>query len=140
MKRCSQCNFLWPLSRFYKRAASIDGLQPLCKHCDNMRKDKHRKSYGRPKNPEAIRRVNLKSKFGISVEEYDEILARQNNCCAICKRHQAEFDRNFAVDHDHEFGYNRGLLCVSCNNMLGRARDSIEVLENAIAYLKEHEV
>jgi hypothetical protein len=69
-------------------------------------------------------------------ERYQELLVAQGNCCAICKRDQKEFKRKLAVDHDHHTGEVRGLLCDSCNGGIGKLKDSIELLERAILYLK----
>jgi len=78
--------------------------------------------------------------FGITMEEYKLILAKQNGVCAIC--HQKETKRvrgvvrSLAVDHNHETGKVRGLLCTACNQALGQMKDSPEILMSAIEYLK----
>lgn len=76
-----------------------------------------------------------KCKYGLSQEEYENLFVKQNNKCAICGR---EFDETLKafVDHCHTTDKVRGLLCTNCNTLLGMARDSIEVLNNAIAYLQ----
>ena len=76
--------------------------------------------------------------YGISIEDYDEILIEQEHCCAICKKHQSEFNKRLFVDHDHSTGRVRGLLCYFCNTILGQARDQIEILENGIKYLQKN--
>lgn len=61
--------------------------------------------------------------FGITREQYDDILRRQKGCCAICGRHSDEFTKRLAVDHDHHTKEIRGLLCSYCNrSILGRHR------------------
>ncbi len=66
----------------------------------------------------------LKRKYGITVEQYEELKARQNGCCALCDRHESEFKTNLAVDHDHVSLRIRGLLCTSCNyRLVARHRD-----------------
>lgn len=87
---------------------------------------------------ERSRRANLKHFFGITLEEYNEMLESQNGLCAICQRHHTEFKRNLAVDHDHHTGKIRGLLCGSCNSGLGKLQDDMDVLECAIVYLEKH--
>jgi len=79
-------------------------------------------------------------KFGISVEEYDAFLEKQNNVCAICGSQPSPNNgkQMFAVDHDHETGNVRGLLCTRCNPMLGFAKDNPETLLKAAQYLKKH--
>jgi len=70
-------------------------------------------------------------KYGITKEQYDELLMFQKKRCAICHR-----DRKLVIDHDHATGKVRGLLCNDCNATLGFAQDKIEVLANAIDYLE----
>jgi hypothetical protein len=79
------------------------------------------------------RRSYLKQVYGISVEEYEALLARQNGVCAICKKK----DRvRLCVDHCHDARTVRGLLCNKCNIGLGHFDDDIERLRAAIAYLE----
>ena len=80
-----------------------------------------------------VRRCNLRRNYGIEVEEYDEMLEAQGGVCAICggEAHREFFD----VDHCHETGRVRGLLCASCNMGLGKFRDDPKILQNAIDYL-----
>jgi hypothetical protein len=73
----------------------------------------------RKKYPERTRATNWKVKYGISPEEFYEKLKEQNNCCAICKRDMNEYGKIFCVDHNHETGQIRGLLCDPCNYGLG---------------------
>lgn len=86
--------------------------------------------------------AGLRNKFGITLAEYGEMLVKQGGVCAICER--AETDtRNgkvkaLAVDHDHETGVVRALLCVACNTGLGKFRDDPELLLKAKKYLDHH--
>lgn len=77
-------------------------------------------------------------KFGLAPGEYAKMLTSQKSQCAICGVSREDVDRNFPVDHNHETGKVRGLLCHHCNSLLGYAEDDIGILEAAIAYLKEH--
>lgn len=81
---------------------------------------------------------DLKRKFGISLNDYNEMLHRQGGACAICRsKNVGRSDGiKFAVDHDHNTGKIRGLLCKSCNTLLGNAKESIETLKAAKAYLQ----
>lgn len=85
----------------------------------------------------------LKARFGITVEQYNEMLERQGNVCAICKRPETVTHkgtvRALAVDHDRETGRVRGLLCMNCNVALGHADDDLEWFERAAAYLRQGE-
>ena len=80
----------------------------------------------------------LKHKFAIDRNVYDEMLESQNNACAICGSEDPGYKRGvWSVDHDHETGKVRGLLCNHCNLMLGHARDNTENLRRAIEYINE---
>ena len=76
-------------------------------------------------------------KYGIGIEDYNEAFAEQEGRCAICGIHQSEIVKRLCVDHDHDTGEVRGLLCRGCNTGLGQFKDNTEFLANAIAYLEE---
>lgn len=81
---------------------------------------------------------NYKNKYGITNEEYETLLAKQNHSCALCNTDFSQIDSSrIHVDHDHSSGKVRGILCMPCNVGLGMLGDSIEGLENALTYLKE---
>lgn len=71
----------------------------------------------------------------MTLDEYEEIKAYQGGRCAICQRATGAY-KALAVDHDHATGYDRGLLCSTCNKTLGHARDDVAFFERAIQYLK----
>lgn len=78
----------------------------------------------------------LKRTYGISLDEYNELLQKQEEKCAVCKRHKDEFSHGLAVDHDHKTGEIRGLLCTHCNHRLvGRHRET-DILKAVISYLE----
>ena len=78
----------------------------------------------------------LNKKYKTSHDEYAALLALQNGACAICLTTTSK--RRLAIDHDHETGKNRGLLCVRCNLGLGYFLDNKEHLAAAITYLEKH--
>jgi len=80
----------------------------------------------------------LKSNFGINLEEYNNMLEKQNHCCDICGLHKSSFIRHLAVDHCHTTNKIRGLLCVNCNLAIGNFKDDIIVLKKAINYLQKY--
>lgn len=84
------------------------------------------------------RKLNLKNKYNLSMEDYEHLLSKQNNTCAGCLKSKDQFKRHFAVDHCHKTGKIRGLLCVRCNVVLGQAKDDIETLKRLIEYLESH--
>jgi len=128
-RKCLTCGSVKLLVEYFKNRSMSKGYRYNCKDCD-MKKS----GISKTKRVRA-RKANLMRTFGITPEEYEQKLKNQNFCCAICKKHIQEFKINFAVDHCHMTGVNRGLLCSSCNNGLGRFRDSIIILQNAITYL-----
>ncbi len=92
------------------------------------------------KNREKIRAKKLKRKFGVSLHEYDLMLTEQKGKCACCGIHQNKLTMRFAVDHDHDTGLIRGLLCGNCNTAIGKLGDNIEGLMKALNYLEKHEL
>jgi len=87
-------------------------------------------------NPEKHKALNLEIKYGISLDEYNQMLLKQNEVCAICNMN-CKSGRSLAVDHCHKTGKIRGLLCSNCNNGIGRFNDSIELLKESIKYLEK---
>lgn len=86
----------------------------------------------------------LRRTYGLSLIAYNDMISNQNNSCAICNQLETAKDsrrgkiKDLAVDHNHKTGKVRGLLCQKHNQGLGLFDDSIELLENAIKYLKEY--
>jgi hypothetical protein len=79
----------------------------------------------------------LKSKFGITLDQYNKLLELQNSVCAICGKEERVIGRSLAVDHNHKSGKVRGLLCSNCNTMLGKINDNKQILQSAINYLNK---
>jgi len=157
MKTCSQCSEEQQLDQFYKDKKSADGLRASCKTCVAAQKriyfEKHRTrelnklKKWKQQNPQKVKEGNLRNLYGITAEQYSEMLLAQNNCCAICKCHKSknvtdkrnDKVRNLAVDHDHKSKKIRGLLCYRCNIAVGMLVDSAERASNLVEYLKLHE-
>ncbi|MFN8036229.1 MAG: endonuclease domain-containing protein [Acidimicrobiia bacterium] len=70
----------------------------------------------------------------MGLEDFDRLLENQRGACAIC--HASPDDIQFHVDHDHETGEVRGLLCMRCNNALGLFRESTDVIDRAADYVR----
>jgi len=87
---------------------------------------------------ESKRRHNYKTRYGISVEEYEAIFAKQNGVCAICEKPENLTKDGklhaLAVDHNHETLQVRGLLCMNCNTRLGYFEGK-NILVKLMAYL-----
>lgn len=75
-------------------------------------------------------------RMGISEEEYMKMFLLQNGKCAICEIHQKDIPKNFSIDHCHETGEVRGLLCNNCNAGIGFLKDDVELVKSAVKYLE----
>ncbi len=93
-------------------------------------------------SPEAFLDYGYKKKYGITFDEYEEMLLQQGGVCAICEKPETIYLREklarMAVDHDHKTGAVRGLLCRQCNNGLGCFKDDTDIISKAIDYLATH--
>jgi hypothetical protein len=80
------------------------------------------------------------SVYGLTIDDYESLLKKQNYKCAICgsDNTKSKISNRFYVDHDHETGKIRGLLCSNCNFALGHFNDNIDILLKAISYLEEN--
>ncbi len=78
----------------------------------------------------------LKVKYGITIDQYEDMLEKQGGVCAIC--HKSNGDIPLGVDHDHETGKVRGLLCNKCNLILGMIKDDIDLLIIMEQYLESY--
>ena len=94
------------------------------------------------KNPERKRlndrRSWLRRKYGVSVEQYNTLLEIQNGRCSICGRSASDNGKLLAVDHAHQTGLVRGLLCNDCNSGLGFFHERQDLLMEAMTYLENH--
>lgn len=98
---------------------------------------KRAKAY-RKRDPNKFADRHLQRKFGLGLTDYNNMLQSQNGVCAICFNPPTY--RRLDVDHDHITGAIRGLLCSWCNKQIVAQRNTIEILESAIKYLKKYSV
>ena len=82
------------------------------------------------------RRYMLKTKFGITVTQYNDLLKAQQGKCAICKRRPNQNTKRLAVDHNHKTSQVRGLLCYTCNRFIGWCRDDVRTFKRIVKYLQ----
>jgi hypothetical protein len=122
-KVCSICNIDKPAEDFPKFQKVK--LRNMCKSCSNKIHNTKR------------RMKNLRINFNMSLEEYEVKIAQQNSKCKICGSTEQD-GVALAVDHDHNTGEVRGLLCRTCNLMLGFAKDNISILKQSIKYLRHY--
>jgi plasmid stability protein len=110
-------------------------------HCMACRHITELKSRNAPHRKAAIKAYmsgySRRKLYGITELDYARMFVEQNGVCAICKEKDSS-GKQLAVDHDHETGKIRALLCHGCNLTLGKVKDSVALLEAMITYLKEH--
>lgn len=89
-------------------------------------------------NRDSIRRQKALKKYGITKEQYDNLLRRQNYKCAVCATDSPDGAGDWHIDHCHNTGAVRGLLCSKCNVGLGMFNDDPEALRLAASYIEKH--
>lgn len=144
-KQCSTCREKKELTEFNKDKRSTTGFCFECKKCRSKRRklSQHKISaYNKKWRSENLeyaklrdKRHNLKRNFRLTLEEYEHMKAAQNYGCAICQKNRSSIKKDLCVDHDHETGKIRGLLCDNCNRGIGLLQDNINLLHKAIEYL-----
>lgn len=119
------------------QSAMISGPKAYCPPCRReYGREYARRPERRPKRLAATRKSDLRRAYGLTPAQYDEMLESQGGVCAICGETTA---RRLAVDHAHDTGAIRGLLCTRCNPGLGYFRDNPVLLDKAIHYLFERD-
>ena len=129
-KRCTECGETKNINDF--ASAGIGKKRAKCKPCLARKKREYYK-----KNPDKARRRNLKTYYGLTNEQRDQMAIDQNLCCSVCK--QQFPDEKLVVDHCHDTQKVRGLLCNNCNLMLGHAHHDVTKLQNGITFLLFHQ-
>lgn len=146
MKTCKLCLVEKPLDDYHVLNKSPDGRQPRCKSCaceiarkwqkDNRDHCNKKSREWARKNADKHHATNLKRNYGITGEQYNQMLAEQYYACALCGKSETETRRKrLSVDHDHTTGKVRGLLCSPCNKGIGHFKDSPTLLRKAALYL-----
>jgi hypothetical protein len=126
MKRCPDCGKTKALEDFPRNRRTKDGRHAYCKPCHNARgRESKQRLYG------GTRHYHLLARYGIGADQVAALIERQGGVCAICGRPDPEH-----VDHCHDSGLIRGVLCFNCNGGLGQFGDDIERLRAAIRYLE----
>ena len=128
-KLCTKCGTLKLLSEFNKHTKN--GRQSQCRNCHS----KAGREYHQ-KNKEKIRGKRLGFLYpGMSLERYERMLKSQNGVCAICGKSKAK--RRLHVDHNHNTGKIRGLLCDYCNFLVGIVENYSTLFHKAENYVKK---
>lgn len=123
-RRCSKCGGYGP---FYRSSAK----DTVCAECRRT----WQREYSR-RNADSIRDKNLRRKYGITLAERNAMLVAQGGHCAICPATEPGGRGEFHVDHDHNTGRVRGLLCHSCNTAIGLLGEDPKRLGAVLEYLK----
>jgi hypothetical protein len=142
-KRCRDCGALKPLDAFPLQKGGRQGRHPLCKPCRaaqerrRYERDTERilaKKRGDPRKLRRTRWRSLERKYGLHQHDFETLFTVQRGCCAICWLRPTRF----YVDHCHETGRVRGLLCANCNFGVGDFKDDPERCARASLYLRRN--
>ncbi len=142
-RTCIKCGEAKELKEFYKSGSNqrgknfLEGRTTTCKNCSRMDKNGYYHE-----NKQYLLDYQRFRNYGLTRKDYNKMLADQDGTCAICNKKNEAKTRNtelyqLSVDHCHDTGEIRGLLCMNCNFGIGKFRDSIEILKEAIKYLEK---
>lgn len=141
LKTCNKCGTPQSLANFHAKSNSPDGHSYTCKECFKA----YRRQYYLDHIPEHREYYYAKGKYyfldklyGVDPETYHRMLKEQDGVCAICKKPPAEL-QPLHLDHDHQTGKPRGLLCAKCNSMLTHFGDRTEGLLKMLDYVQRGE-
>lgn len=136
MIKCTICKESKEIIYFTKNKSRKNGIENYCKNCKSKMSLKYQNSI---KGKNTIREAHLKRKYNLTLNEYNNMLNLQNNKCKICLNNNLDKRaKHLVVDHNHDNGNIRGLLCTKCNAMIGLANDEINLLFSAIDYLNSY--
>lgn len=126
-KTCPICGETRPLEQFPANRSAARGIGSYCRPCHNrITRENRIKLHGSTRN------YHLRERYGVTEAQVEEMVREQGGVCAICLERPAEH-----VDHDHETGEVRGVLCFTCNVGLGNFRDRPDLLDRAVHYLED---
>jgi hypothetical protein len=137
LKICIICKEEKDIGEFYKSIRYKSGYLRRCKKCsiNAVRRSRAKKLEYYQRQDTLSRQKSRLASYGLKPNEYDTMVLKQQNLCGICSNPSER--KNLAVDHDHETGEIRGLLCISCNAGLGFFKDNPNILEKALVYLSQ---
>jgi len=144
-KWCGRCKADLPLTYFAKNSAKKDGLQERCTPCRNEHYNKNRADISERRRASYCTDTSWERKiqyaYNLTKEDFLKMLDSQGNVCAICRSDDWGCGKKTTrphVDHNHETGKVRGLLCNNCNRSLGLLKDNADVLKSAVKYLEDN--
>lgn len=127
--QCKECSKIWKSTPEAKAKKKALENKPLNKIRTRIRTIS-------PKYKAVRKNSKLLKIYNITQIVYNEMLLAQCECCAICSKHRSEFTKALSVDHCHDTGKVRGLLCSPCNLAIGNFQENIESILKAVDYLK----
>lgn len=127
MKVCARCKNEKPLAEFHRQPRGAQGRHSWCAQCCNA----YYKERRGPATPEQRHRWNMSRRYGLTLDSLNAMRQEQRNLCAICEQPMVRMK----VDHDHETGKVRGLLCHRCNLLLAGVENPV-FLKRALTYLR----
>lgn len=133
MKTCRICKTPKELKFFGNDKDNRDKKNTICKPCNKIYMAKYKEP-----NKVSQRKYQLK-RYNLTQDDFNKILASQKGICAVCGGPPTVYDK-YVVDHDHDTGAVRGLICQHCNTGLGRFKDSTKLLESAKRYINNSRV
>jgi len=135
-KTCTKCGVTKDITEFYKRGGkqSPNTRHNHCKECTKTRVTKRYND-----DPNLYKEQHLKRSYGITLNDYNQMLTEQKHQCAVCGTAEPGGKHGkFVVDHCHSTNKIRGVLCNNCNTALGLVGDNAQTLQSMIEYLQEH--
>jgi hypothetical protein len=138
-KRCGSCRQILPDTAFYRSSRTKTGLHCYCKTCSSKKSSANKRKWRRTAAGRAAYKRYWLGRYGLSVEQYNAMLAAQGGRCETCPNAFDDTRSGRAcVDHHHATGKVRALLCGSCNAALGMAKENPVILRALARYLETH--
>lgn len=140
MQCCRKCRKDLPITEFYKIPGNKSGYSYRCKVCTSQDRSVYRLT---EKGQIVQKRNNLKFYYGITLEQYNTLFDSQSGVCAVCGFPETVLYKgtltSLAVDHNHQTGKIRGLLCQSCNVALGHLKENPVIIKSLLEYINRHD-
>lgn len=145
MRQCTKCLKFLAENHFTKRVDVADKLRSHCRDCCNQDNLKRYHDSDKERHAKSAYKYNLKVNYDLTVEDYNKLFLSQDGKCAICEVDLSNRFLNIeatpsVIDHSHETGKVRSILCSGCNIGLGSFNDSLFKLSKACRYIEAHSI
>lgn len=148
-KVCKVCKRKLSIEKFREAKGCVDGHRGDCIVCQNKRSNEHywnnsqeiliKERENRIADPDVYRAKKLKKLYGITLDQYNKVFEQQGGVCKVCGRPETATRndklKHLAVDHNHNTGRVRGLLCAGCNTALGYLSENPVVIKSLLDYI-----